>query len=478
MQAKEELAQLKRLIYGNKSERFEVQPIANQLQLDLEDQTREEAPVAVETEKISYERKKKKAVARHPLPEHLPRTQIVIQPDVDTTGMVCIGEEVTELLAKQPSTFFVLQIIRKKWAKADGSGVVIGKLPSRAIEKGIAHESLLTYILVSKFVDHQPLHRLAQIFLRQGVRIPRSTISDWVAACCRLLQPLYEALKKELLLNEYLQVDESPIKVLDKTKKKTTHRGYQWVYLSKDQKLVLFDYRKGRGRDGPKQMLKNFKGYLQTDGYSVYEEFDKNPNITLLSCMAHARRKFDQAKEHDLERASYFLSQVQLLYHLEASLREQNADWDKRYLARQELALPILKQLGNWLKTQYPQVLPRSAIGKAIYYSLKRWDLLCRYTEHGGLEIDNNLIENQIRPLALGRKNYLFAGSHQGAQNAAIMYSLFGSCKLNGLDPFQWLYAVLDKIQDYPINKIADLLPCHVRFDKPTATPSPVSTKL
>lgn len=478
-QLREELKELKRLIFGKKSERFETQKLPGQLQLALEDEPAEkEEPSAVETEKITYERKKKRHAGRRPLPEDLPRTQIIIEPDIDTTGMVCIGEEVTEVLAKQPSTFFVIQIIRKKWAKADGSGVVIGKMPSRAIEKSIAHESLLAYILVSKFVDHLPLYRLVQIFQRQGVPIPTSTINDWVGACCELLLPLYEVLKKELLLNEYLQADESPIKVLDKHKKGTTHLGYQWVYLSKDQKLVLFDYRKGRGRDGPRRILKNFSGYLQTDGYSVYEEFGKNPNITLLSCMAHARRKFVQARDNDPQRAAYFLSQVQSLYHLEAGLRDQNADWDRRLEARQNLALPILQHLGQWLKTQYPQVLPKSAIGKAIHYSLKRWKLLCRYTEHGGLEIDNNLIENQIRPLALGRKNYLFAGSHQGAKNAAIMYSLLGSCKLNGLDPFQWLYAILDKIPDYPVNKISDLLPCHVRFESPAQTLTPVSTNL
>jgi transposase len=410
-QLRKELKELKRLIFGKKSERFETQQLPGQLQLELEGEEQEkEKQQPVETQKITYERKKKRQGGRQPLPEDLPRTQIIIEPDMDTTGMVCIGEEVTEVLAKQPSTFFVIQIIRKKWAKADGSGVVIGPMPSRAIEKSIAHESLLAFILVSKFVDHLPLYRLVQIFQRQGVRVPTSTINDWVGACCRLLQPLYEALKKELLLNEYLQADESPIKVLDRNKKGTNQLGYQWGYRGKDQKRGVFDYREGRGRDGPRRILKNFSGYLQTDGYSVYEEFGKNPNITLLSCMAHARRKFVQAQDNDPERADYFLSQVQSLYHLEAGLCDQNASWDQRLEARQSLALPILKHLDQWLKTQYPQVLPKSAIGKAIQYSLKRWKLLCRYTEHGGLEIDNNLIENQIRPLALGRKYYFFAG--------------------------------------------------------------------
>ena len=474
-----ELNQLKRLIFGKKSERFESQPLPGQLSLDLNgEQVEEPTEEQASTEKISYSRKKKRHPGRHPLPEHLPRTQIVIEPDMDTTDMVCIGQEVSEVLAKQPSTYFVIEIIRKKYAKADGSAVVIGKMPSRAIEKSIAHESLLAFILVSKFVDHLPLYRQAQMMLRQGVRIPTSTLSDWVNACCQLLLPLYEALKEEVFYVQYLQVDETPIKVLDKNKKGSTHKGWHWLYLCGNQDLVLFDYQKGRNRDGPKKLLKDFEGYLQTDGLSVYEAFEKNPKITMLACMAHARRKFDQAKDNDPERAAYFLSQVQQLYHLEAKLKEEKANWDRIHEMRQLLAVPILEELGRWLKREYPKVLPTSAIGKAIAYSLKRWELLSRYTTHGGLHIDNNPIENQVRPLALGRKNYLFAGSHQGAKNAAMLYSFFGSCKLNGLDPFQWLYAVLTEIQDYPINKIKDLLPCYVSFEKPQPEPAPLSANL
>lgn len=461
-----ELDQLRRLIYGSRSERFTAQEMPEQLQLELGDQPAEE-PDTPEQEEITYKRrKKKKPSGRQSLPEHLPRVERVIEPEEDTAGMRYIGDEVTEILAKQPSRLFVIRIIRKKYAREGGEGVVIGRLPSRAIEKGLAHESLLADILVSKYVDHLPLYRQAKILAREKVNIASSTMSDWVAASCRLLEPLYEALKKEVLLNEYLQADESPIKVLDKNKKKSTHRGYQWVYHAVDPKLVLFDYQKGRGRDGPRQLLKNFSGYLQTDGYSVYDEFEKNQRITLVGCMAHARRYFDQALDNDPKRARHFLTEVQQLYLLEQALRDQQADWEKRLETRQALAVPILNGLKKWLQESYPKVQPKSPIGKAIKYSLRRWDKLCRYTTHGGLEIDNNLIENQIRPLALGRKNYLFAGSHQGAQNAAIIYSLVGSCKLNGLDPFQYLYAILTKLPDYPVNKIDDLLPCHVRFEE------------
>ena len=453
------------MIFGQKSERFVSNVATNQLNLELggqEEKPKEEAHRSEQT--ISYIRKKKKKPSRQPLPDHLPRAPYIIEPEEDTTGMKLIGEEVTEILAKQPSRLFVIQFIRKKYAKADGSGIVIGDLPSRAIQKGLAHETVLADILVSKYVDHLPLYRQAKIYAREGVKIATSTMNDWVKASCKLLEPLYQALKKDILLNDYLQVDESPIKVLDKKKKGKTHLGYHWLYHSTGVPLVLFDYQKGRGREGPRQMLKNFKGYLQTDGYSVYDEFGKNKDITLMGCMAHARRYFDKAKDNDQARAHHFLQEVQQLYALESNLREQEADWDKRLADRQKLALPILKRLKIWLQNEQPKVLPKSAIGKAINYSLLRWDKLCVYAGHGGLEIDNNLIENLVRPLAVGRKNYLFAGSHQGAKHAAILYSLFGSCKLNGLDPFKYLNAVLDRLPDYPINKISDLLPCYLRF--------------
>ena len=461
----QELSELKRLIFGAKSERFISETLPGQLSLELEAEKNEDRAKEAEVETITYKRKKKNHPNRQPLPDHLPRTQVIIEPEEDTSEMKLIGQEVTEILAKQPSRLFVIQFIRNKYAKKDGSGIVIGKMPSRAIEKGMAHESLLADLIVSKYVDHLPLYRQSKILLREGVRIPLSTMNDWVSKCCRLLHPLYEALKKEVLKSDYLQADESPIKVLDKKKKGKTHLGYHWLYLSKATPLVLFDYQKGRGREGPREILKNFKGYLQTDGYAVYDDFGKNKDITLLGCMAHARRYFDKAKDNDSERAEYMLRKIQQLYELERELRDQEADWEKKLEIRQKLAVPILDSMKQWMQEERKNVLPKSAISKAINYSLARWEKLCHYTKHGGLEIDNNLIENQVRPLALGRKNYLFAGSHQGAKNAAILYSLLGSCKLNGLDPFKYLYAILDKINDYPVNKIKELLPCCVRFD-------------
>lgn len=463
-----QLEEYKRLVHGPRSERHVSSEIAEQLLLDLTAETSGKPVKQPEEEIITYKPKKPASKPnRQPLPDHLPRVEHIVEPDEDVSGLKCIGEEVSELLAKQPSRLFVIRIIRKKYAKADGSGVIIGSMPSRSIQKGMAHESLLADMLVSKYADHLPLYRQAKILSREGVTIASSTMSDWVSSCCKLLAPLYEALKQEVLRTAYLQVDESPIKVLDKTKKGSTHRGYYWLYHDVDGGLVCFDYQKGRGRDGPAHMLKGYQGYLQTDGYGVYDKFENVEGITMLGCMAHARRYFEKAKENDPERANHFLTQVQSLYLLEQQMKEKQLDWDRKAALRQSVAIPVLQNLQQWLTVEQQKVLPKSAIGKAIAYSRGQWNRLIRYTESGGLMIDNNLIENQIRPLAMGRKNYLFAGSHQGARNSAIIYSLIGSCVRNNIDPFQYLYAILTKLPDYPINKISDLLPCNVSFEKP-----------
>lgn len=480
-QLKEELAWLKKQLFGQKRERFEGEN-PEQLALDLGGQPLPAPVEPVAEEAISYPRKSsRKHPGRHPLPAHLERVEMIIEPDEDTTGLVCIGEEITEVLAKIPARQYVIRYRRLKYLRADGQGMLIGRLPSRAIEKGIAHESVLADMIVSKYVDHLPLYRQAQILKREGIDIPSSTFSDWVEACARLLQPLYEALKEEVTTEaQYLQVDESPIQVLDSTKNHShqsqkkikssggkSHRGYQWVYLDVDANLVLFDYQKGRGREGPIELLKPFKGYLQTDGYAVYEQYDTHPDITLLGCMAHARRYFVKAQSSDPNRAGHFLHQVQRLYDLERQLTESQADAEAIFLARQTKAIPILQQLANWMVEQYPQVLPKSAIGKAIHYAHTRWEKICRYTQHGHFRIDNNLIENRIRPLALGRKNWLFAGSHHAAQNTAIFYSILSSAILNGHNPYQYLFAVLTRLPDHPINKIHELLPHRLTFEKP-----------
>jgi len=462
IQLKHELDQLKRLVFGSRHERFVPTTPQEQLALGLDVQQVQPPVPSVQT--IEYTRKRKEASSeklqpgRMKLPASLPREQVIIEPAQDVSGWIKIGEEITEELERIPGKLFVRQYVRPKYAKPDGNGVVIGELPSRPIDKGIAGPGLLAQIIIDKYTDHLPIHRQVQRFEREGMKLPSSTLTDWISATCALLDPLYEVLRKEVLSSTYLQADETPIKVLDKAKKGTTHRGFHWVYHAPQERLVLFDYREGRGREGPTECLKDFKGYLQTDGYAVYEDFDKKPGITLLHCMAHARRKFDEAKDNDLVRASYVLTEMQKLYALERQAKENELSVDELYQIRRKI-IPVLDDLKQWMLENYRSVLPQSAIGQAIYYSLQRWDKLCLYTTDGRLQIDNNLVENAIRPVAIGRKNYLFAGSHNGARRAAMLYSLLGTCKINGVNPFEWLREVLTRIPDHPVNNLQQLLP-------------------
>jgi transposase len=480
----QQLSQLHKMIFGSRHERFVPTDInTSQLSLDIEAEEMAVCSV-VDTKKISYtktnvtvEQKPLQHPGRMKLPEHLRREEIIIEPSGDITGLKKMGEEVTEVLEYEPGELFVKKYVRPKYArlnacptesfrqgssgqaKPDNEGVLIGKLPSRPLEKLMAGEGLLAQIVIDKYVDHLPLHRQMQRFERSGVKLPYSTLTDWVSSTCSLIEPLYEALKKEVLKSAYLHVDETPIKVLDKDKKGHTHRGYYWVYQNSTQKIVLFDYQAGRGRDGPVSVLENFQGYLQTDGYNAYEIFDKRSGITLIHCMAHARRMFHEALDNDQARASYALEQIGHLYTIERICKEQQLNDAETGEVRRQKSVPILESLGKWMKEQYMQVTPKSSIGKALAYSIERWNRLSLYTENGMLNIDNNPVENSIRPVAVGRKNYLFAGSHEAAQRSAMLYSLLGTCKMHGIEPYGWLRNVLETIADHPINRITELLP-------------------
>jgi len=385
----------------------------------------------------------------------------VIEPEGDVSNLKKIGDEITEELEYEPGKLYVNRYIRPKYALPKDEGVIIADLPSRPIEKGIAGPGLLSHILVSKYVDHLPLYRQRQQFKRHGVVLPLSTLSDWVRQTAELLEPLYENLKATLLQAHYLQADESPLRVLDRAKKGSTHLGYMWVYHAPLQGLVLFDYRKGRSRAGPNEMLQHFSGYLQTDAYDGYTDIHARHGVTGIGCFAHARRYFSDALSVDAERCGWMLEHIQKLYAIEEKARVEQLDHKARYRLREEYALPILVEMKDWLDEQSRHVLPKSAVGKAIGYALGQWSRLERYTERGFLEIDNNWIENAIRPLALGRKNYLFAGSHDGARRAAIIYSLVSTAKKHDVEPFAYLKDVIARIADFPFNKLELLLPPH-----------------
>jgi len=285
-----------------------------------------------------------------------------------------------------------------------------------------------------------------------------------VAQLGKLLEPLYDRLSNEIKAQTYLQADETTTKVLDKNKKGKTHLGYYWTYHAPLSKLVAFDYQKGRGKDAPREFLEGYKGVLQTDGYAVYKQYYASDKVTHLACWAHARRKFDEALSNDKKRAEYVLLEIQKLYAIERETKELSAEDRKK--VRLDKALPILNQLGKWLHNERQQTLPSSPIGKAISYTTALWDSLQNYLHNGNLNIDNNLIENSIRPIALGRKNYLFAGSHNGAKRSAMFYSFFACCKLNNINPQKWLQYVLENIADHKVNKLHELLPNNINPEK------------
>lgn len=457
-----QIAQLKKLVFGSRHEKF----VAADAQLaptlfdipaitDLLDST---------LTTVTYERTNKQSRPNHPgrnsFPENLRREESIINPEgIDPAVAKKIGESVTETLAYIPAELFVKKVIRPKYLDVATNSIHQALAPERSFERSNVDTSLIAQIIVEKFIDHLPLDRQLKRFARLGVTISDSTIGNWVTASAAFLKPLYEAHKQLVLASGYLHADETIIKVLDSDKKNATHQGYFWVYQCNANKLVLFDYRTGRGREGPQSILKEYKGYLQTDGYIVYEDFDNNPDIIVFNCMAHARRKFSEALINDRSRAEHVLTEIQKLYAIERQLTDNNLTGEKKLQYRKEQALPILKDLRAWMQKAYPEVLPSSAIGKAIFYSLSRWDKLSLYATTDFLHIDNNPVENSIRPVAVGRKNYLFAGSHAAAGRSAIFYSLLATCKNYNVNPTDWMQDILTRIAGYPINKIQELLP-------------------
>ena len=468
------IEKLQKLLFGSKSERFTKEEIPfNQLSIFGTAQA-EELAVEPAKETITYQRAKSKGKQREtkriPLPEDLPRIEIVIDPEEDVSGLTKIGEEVTEVLDIVPPVFQVIKIIRPKYAKPEAkkedvpSPIIIAPLPSRVIDKGIPSTRLLAYILMSKYMDHLPYYRQIKMFQRIGVNIKSNTINGWIARSCVLIKPLYEQFCKEVFSRPYLQADETIIKVLrvkKNGKKGKAHTGYYWVYYDPLDNQVLFVFDPGRSRKYPANHLRNFSGKLQTDGLSVYDAFDQLEHVDLYSCMAHIRRKFTEAINNDKKRAEYALGKIQELYAIERIAREENYSVEQRLKLRQEKSAPIMAKLKSWLDTQHNsnQVLPKSAIAKAIRYALGRWKYQKRYLNDGRIEIDNNLVENAIRIVALGRKNYLFAGSEQGAQWGAMIYSLLGSAIRHNHNPLEYLTDVLRRLPDTKMSLLHQLFP-------------------
>jgi transposase len=461
------IEKLRRAMFGSKSEKIVVQ--LEQLELQLEELESAQAEMEAAVEAVAPAAQVKPRSPRKPLPEHLPREVVTHLPQGDCCSgcggaLRKFGEDVSEQLEYIPESFKVLRHVRPKFACSGCDRVVEAPAPSRPIERGLAGPGLLAHVLVSKFADHLPLYRQSEIYARQGVEIERSTLAGWVGAASELVTPLLDALQKHVVGGAKLHADDTPIPVLAPGNGKTK-TGRLWTYVRDDRPAgedtapaVWFAYSADRKGEHPRQHLKNFKGALQADAYAGFHHLYGHGAIYEVACWAHARRKFhDIHAIHASPITTEALARIGALYRIEEEVRGKPAELRRE--VRQTRARPLLDELHKWMERMLRSLSNKSETAGAIRYALSHWRALTRYIDDGRLEIDNSAAERALRAVALGRKNYLFAGSDAGGDRAAAFYSLIGSAKLNGLDPELYLRTVLAQIADHPVSRIGELLP-------------------
>jgi len=373
-----------------------------------------------------------------------------------------IGHERSERYEYVPAKIVRHEIIRPKLACPCGqAGVSIAPLPPTVVAQGQPGAGLLAYVLLCKFVDHLPLFRQQQIFARLGVNFSKSTLGDWVEQGAAWLQPIVREMKRQLLQGDYLQVDETPVRVQDPDVSGKCATGWLWV-LGQPQGDVIFEFYPGRGKEFAQQLLGDFKGYLQRDGYGVYGSLARdNLELVPVGCWAHARRKFVDALEDQPGEATLLVNEVRKLYLVERHARDEGLTAPQRHHVRQQTALPILTALQPRLQSVLDKVLPQSPLGKAARYCLAEWEALTRYLADGRLEIDNNLTENAIRPSAVGKKNWLFIGHPEAGWRSAVIYSIVVSCRRRGIEPWDYLRDVLSRLPAMKQAELSSLLPAN-----------------
>lgn len=466
---RDELRQLRRILFGRKSERF-IPSDPAQLKLDFEGvaQLKEEREYAALQAATPTRHKEPAARGAEPtedrrrriFSEHLERRDEIVEPEEIPAGGKRIGEEVTELLEYKPGELYIRRLVRPKYALPHGEGVVIGQLPSLPLHRTDAGPSLLAQLLAGKYRDHLPLHRRIGIFARAGVRLKASTVSDWVQGAAELLEPLYRKLRERVPGCDYIQVDESIIPVLDKDKPGATRKGYHRVVRSPELRSLFFHYDKGsRAQYVVVELLKDFQGAVQSDGYGAYDICENKQGVLLLGCRAHIGRKFEHALAEDPECAEYALRVIGQLYALERRVKEQGLPPDEIKAIRKKDAYPPIREFERRVEKEANAATPQSSIGKALRHAYALYPRLSRYVTDGRYRIDNNLAENAVRPLAPGRKNYLFCRNHEAACHTAIVYSLSGTCRLWEVDPVKWLTDVFSRIQDCSVKRLEELLP-------------------
>jgi transposase len=482
------LADALRRLYGRSSEKFENpdqiifefmklgEEASKELEVEEAERAAQESLVEEEEEVVV---RKKKHRGRNPLPSDLPVREERIEPTPEDLVCPCgcglpmveMGEKVTDELEYEPAQCYIRRIRRPVFVCAKHhESVVVAPLPPRPIDRGRPGPGLLAHLAVSKYGDHLPLYRLEQIFARSGLNLSRKTICRWLGEVAGLLEPLVDAQAQWLLEQGYLQADETPIQVMDRSLPGRTRRGYLWVY-GIPWAEVVFDFQSSRARAGPTKFLAKFKGHLQTDGYAGYDEIVRLRSINRLACWAHARRGFFKAKRHHPKDCVLILGLIQKLYRIERDAKAAGLDPPAKVALRRKAAVPILELLKVLIQAAAETVLPESLLGKATQYVIGRWTELTRYVEVGELEIDNNSIENAIRPVAIGRKNYLFLGSPDGGGlRAEVFYSLIGTCKRLGINPFEYLRDVIDRVSTHPASRVRELLPRYWLASRQTAS--------
>jgi transposase len=468
---KAQLAKLRRMQFGRSSEKLD-SAIA-QLELALADLEEPANPATTGPADADVLKP-----ARRPLPAHLPR-EVVVHPAVCACprcggGLSKLGEDVTEVLDYRPASFRVIRHVRAKLVCRACEAITQAAMPSLPIRRGRATAGLLAHILVAKFCDHLPLYRQSEIYARAGVALERSTLADWVGQMSALLRPLIDALERHVMGGDRLYADDTPVPVLAPGNGKT-RTGRLWSYLRDERPYggttapaVLYRYSADRRGEHPRAHLAAFHGVLQADGYAGFDGLYRGGVICEAACWAHVRRKFYDihAATKQSPLAAEALRRIGELYAIEEQIIGKPPD--QRRQIRQAQAKPLLASLHAWVMATLRRVSGRSDIAGAIRYALSRWEALIRYIDDGTLAIDNNAVERTIRPLALGRKNWLFAGSDAGGERAAAIYSLIETAKLNGLDPEAYLHHVLERIADHPVNRVAELLPWNI--GKPVLT--------
>lgn len=472
------IAKLQRMQFGRRSEKIQRQ--IDQLELRLEELEATKPAESASSGPAAVAPTFGAKPHRRPLPDHLPREVRKREPK-ETVCPDCggklrhLGEDISEVLEYVPEHFKVIQQVRPKLSCAVCEHIVQAAAETRPIEHGMAGPGLLAHVLVSKYCDHLPLYRQSEIYARQGVELERSTLAGWVGGTSELLRPLVEALRRYVFDGSKLHADDTPVPVLAPGTGKTK-TGRLWSYVrdeqpcgSSDAPAVWFGYSPDRKGDHPQHHLRDFSGSLQADAYAGFNQLYESGRIQEVACWAHVRRKFyDLDQAHASPVAKEALKRIGELYAIEGEIRGRPPD--ERRAVRQERSRPLLESMRQWLESRLPELSRKSDTTAAIRYTLGLWQALLRYVDDGRLEIDNNAAERALRTVALGRKNYLFAGSDHGGERAAAIYSLIGTAKLNDLDPEAYLREVLTRIADHPVNRIADLLPWNIATLKQVST--------